>query len=256
MRDYGKIHTSFWSSETLRDLDTDAKLLAAYLLTSPHTTMIGAFRLPDAYACEDLGWTSERLRNGFETLSEAGFSIYCEKTKWVWVVKFMDFNRPENPNQWKAAAKLAAQIPDNVSFKTLVSETVSKPLNNTPAPAPAPVPVLKAETQPEEAGVILQAYHELLPACQRVAVLGPKRKRLLATAAKHARQVCREQGWPYDADEFWRAYFTECATDPWLRGDKPNPNNPDWKQKLDTLLDEKRFTQVMDKAIAAMREAA
>jgi hypothetical protein len=258
MRDYGKVHTSFWGSGTLHDLDSDSRLLALYLLTSPHTTMIGAFRLPDAYACEDLGWTSERLRNGFETLSEIGFSKYCEKTKWVWIVKFLQFNKPENPNQWKAAEKLAAQIPDNVSFKAAAVGTVAKPLNNTPVPAPVPVSVPKAETDSADPAhqPVLDAYHRLLPKCQGVAVLGPKRKRLLAAAIKQAKQVCRDQGWPYDADEFWGAYFAECATDPWLRGDKPNPNNPDWKQKLETLIDETRFSAVMDKAIAAMREAA
>jgi hypothetical protein len=136
-----------------------------------------------------------------------------------------------------------------------VCETVAKPLNNTPVPAPAPVPVQTAEIE-SDAAVILDAYHELLPACQQVAVLGPKRKRLILAAVKAAKQVCREQGWPYVAREFWHAYFTECAQDAWLRGDKPNPNNPAWKQKLDTLLDETRFSAVMDKAIASMRRAA
>lgn len=259
MRDYGKVHTGFWASDTLRDLDADAKLLAIYLLTSPHTTMLGAFRLPDAYACEDLGWTPERLRNCFETLSEVGFSNYCEKTKWVWVIKFLDFNRPENPNQWKAVAKLAAAIPDSVSFKAAASETVSKPLNNTPVPAPAPASVPKAETEAEdgdELATILAAYHSTLPACQRISVMGPKRKRAIRAAMKQARIVCREQDWPYEAERFWRSYFAECAQDPWLRGDKPNPNNPDWKQKLETLIDETRFSAVMDRAIAAARGAA
>ena len=256
MRDYGKVHTSFWGSETLRDLDADAKLLALYLLSSPHTTMIGAFRLPDAYACEDLGWSTERLRNGLETLSQTGFSIYCQKTKWIWIVKFLQWNKPENPNQWKSAAKLVSQIPDNASFKNAAAETVVKPLNNTPVPVPAPVPVpvLKAET-PADVQPVLDAYHRLLPKCQAVVVLGPKRKRLIAAAIKQARQVCRDQGWPYDGAEFWDAYFTECAADPWLRGEKPNPNNPDWKQKLETLIDETRFSAVMDKAIASMRGA-
>ena len=48
MRDYGKIHTGFWASETMLGLESDARLLAIYLMTSQHTTMLGAFRLPDA----------------------------------------------------------------------------------------------------------------------------------------------------------------------------------------------------------------
>ncbi len=83
--------------------------------------------------------------------------------------------------------------------------------------------------------------------------MGPKRKRLLATATKQAKAVCAEQGWPYVAADFWHAYFTECSKDEWLRGDKANPNNPAWVQKIETLLDEKRFSDVMDRAIANMR---
>lgn len=101
---------------------------------------------------------------------------------------------------------------------------------------------------------VLAAYHEILPNCQRIAVLNPKRQRRIAAADKLARQVCRQQGWEYDPKEFWEAYFDQCADDEWLRGDRPNPNNPRWKQNLDVLLVEDRFAQIMDRAIAKMRD--
>lgn len=155
MREYGTIHKGFWASESLKALDGDSRLLAAYLLTSPHTTMIGAFRLPDAYACDDLGWESKQLRNGFETLSSAGFIKYDQATKWVWIIKFLAWNKPANPNIWKAAVKLAEGVPDAVSFRSEVlssvgvSETVSEPLRNTPSPSPSQSPVLGAVAQEE-----------------------------------------------------------------------------------------------------------
>lgn len=139
MRDYGVIHRGFWVNEEIRSAGDDARTLAAYLLTSPHTTALGAFRLPDAYACDDLGWTSERLRNGFEALSRIGFIRYDSATRWVWVVKFLEWNKPANPNIWKAVARMANGVPDAVPFKDEilasagVSETVSKPLGNTPS---------------------------------------------------------------------------------------------------------------------------
>ncbi|WP_433897378.1 hypothetical protein [Stenotrophomonas geniculata] len=145
MRDYGKIHTGFWASETMLGLESDARLLAIYLMTSQHTTMLGAFRLPDAYACEDLGWDSQRFQNGLDTLSEAGFVKYDRATKIVWIVKFVKWNRPDNPNQQKSIAKLAQALPDSLAFKDEilasigVSETVAKPLGNSPVPAPVPV---------------------------------------------------------------------------------------------------------------------
>ncbi|MGC8537154.1 MAG: hypothetical protein ACP5QR_16825 [Rhizomicrobium sp.] len=117
MRDYGRVYTTFWSSADIRALSDDAKLLALYLLTSPHTTIIGAFRLPDGYVTEDLGWSAQRVRKGFDELFRKGYANRCETVKWAWIRKFLEWNAPENPNQWKAARKLAAQIPADCSWK-------------------------------------------------------------------------------------------------------------------------------------------
>ena len=100
----------------------------------------------------------------------------------------------------------------------------------------------------------MAAYHAALPACQPISVLNEKRKKRIREAVKLAKQVCKSQGWPYDPGQFWAAYFGECAGDEWLRGDKPNPNNPRWKQNLDVLLAEERFAEIMDRAIAGMRK--
>ena len=117
MRDYGKVHTSFWSSTDIRSMSEDARILSIYLLTCPHSTIAGVFRLPDGYACEDLQWPSERVRKGFVELLAKGFANRCETTKWVVIFKHFDWNQPENPNQRKAAAKVARQIPDQCCWK-------------------------------------------------------------------------------------------------------------------------------------------
>lgn len=107
----------------------------------------------------------------------------------------------------------------------------------------------------KQSAAVIDAYHSALPKCQRIEVLNPKREKRIAAAVKLARQVCADQGWVYNAPEFWSAYFAECAGDPWLRGDKPHPTNPKWKQNLDCLLAEDRFAGIMDSAIASMRGA-
>jgi hypothetical protein len=71
-----------------------------------------------------------------------------------------------------------------------------------------------------------------------------------------AKQVCGQQGWPYDEAAFFGAYWAECAEDPWMRGEVVNPNNPAWKQNLDVLLAEDRFAGVMDRVIERMRGEA
>jgi hypothetical protein len=111
VRDYGKVYSTFWSSSTTSGLSDDGKLLALYLMTCSHSTIAGVFRLPDGYVSEDLGWPSERVRKGFAELFAKGFANRCETTKWVFVRKHLEWNKPENPNQRKSAAKIAAGIP-------------------------------------------------------------------------------------------------------------------------------------------------
>jgi hypothetical protein len=117
MRDYGKVHTTFWTSSTTRSMSEDARILALYLITSPHSTIAGVFRLPDGYVCEDLQWSVERVAKGFAELLRKGFANRCETTKWAWVCKHLEWNPPENPNQRKSAAKIAQAIPDDCHWK-------------------------------------------------------------------------------------------------------------------------------------------
>jgi hypothetical protein len=117
MREYGKVYTAIWASPTFRALSEDGRTLAMYLLTCPHGTIAGVFRLPDGYVCEDLIWDQERVRKGFENLEENGFANRCARSKWVWVRKFLEWNQPENPNQRKAVNKMIEQVPADCSWK-------------------------------------------------------------------------------------------------------------------------------------------
>ena len=91
--------------------------MAMYLLTCPHGTISGAFRLPDGYVCDDLQWGSERVKSTLNELLDKGFANRCETTKWVWIFKHFEWNKPENPNQFKSAKKIAESIPDECSWK-------------------------------------------------------------------------------------------------------------------------------------------
>lgn len=142
MRDYGKVHTSFWTSANIRELSEDGRALAIYLLTCPHGTIAGVFRLPDGYACEDLQWTAERVKTTLSELFANGFATRCEATKWVWVTKHLEWNPPENPNQKKSAAKMAAQVPDSCSWKADFIGKCAVLLGLEPEPLPNPLPTL------------------------------------------------------------------------------------------------------------------
>ncbi len=116
MRGYGKVHCAVWESPTFRALTDDGRMLALYLMTCPHSTMAGVFRLPDGYVAEDVGWSPDRIRAAFGDLAQHGFAKRCSVTRWVWVVKHLEWNPLENPNQRKAAAKVARGVPDGCGW--------------------------------------------------------------------------------------------------------------------------------------------
>lgn len=126
MREYGRVHSAFWSSADVQALSDDAKLLALYLLSCSHGTIAGVCRLPDGYVSEDLKWGSGRVSKGFDELSAKGFADRCQTTKWVWIRKFLQWNAPENPNQWKAIWKVVGQIPSQCRWRTDFLELLSK----------------------------------------------------------------------------------------------------------------------------------
>lgn len=117
MRDYGKVYSTFWSSGTTSALSDDGKLLALYLMTCSHSTISGVFRLPDGYVAEDLNWAADRVAEGFAELFAKGFANRCGTTKWVWIRKHLEWNKPENPNQRKSAAKIALSVPAECSWR-------------------------------------------------------------------------------------------------------------------------------------------
>lgn len=117
MREYGKVFSQFWSSDDARSMSEDARTLALYLMTCQHGTTTGVFPLPDGYVCEDIQWSPERVSKGFDELFRKGFATRCEATKWVWIVKHLEWNRPENPNQWKSARKFAERVPDKCKWR-------------------------------------------------------------------------------------------------------------------------------------------
>ncbi|EKW5591859.1 hypothetical protein NNT41_004115 [Raoultella planticola] len=130
MRDYGKVHTSFWISDGMRRVSDDARLLALYLLTGQHTNMIGCFRLPDGYVSEDLSWTSERVSKWFDELSENGFATRDSSSKWVLIRNFLTWNSVENPNQGIAALRLFDQVPDKSTVKPELARVMASAISH------------------------------------------------------------------------------------------------------------------------------
>lgn len=153
-RDYGRIKTAFWTSRDLRDLPRGVRETAAYLLTGPHTTALGCFRLPLGYVAEDMGLSIEEVRADIAALTARGWLIYDEKEKFVWIKKFLAHNEPESENVWKHVATLLKGIPRCVAFYNAIIDTLPEPFRKgiervsepyrTPEPEPEPYSEAKA----------------------------------------------------------------------------------------------------------------
>lgn len=298
MRDYSKVVGTFWTGETgkaLRRRGPEAVIVAAYLMTSPHSNMLGLYYQPLLYLAHETGLGLEGASKGLTHCVEVGYCDWDQDTEMVWVREMAKFqigkelkagdNRclgvqreydalPNCPFLGPFFDRYAAAFHMKSRRSTEgATEAPSKPLGSQEheqeqeqEQEQASLPAVDAADAASSAGkvvelsqdqrtveIVLDCYHRLLPKCQRVEALTPKRRKRILAANKLARDLCRRQGWSLTVRDFWTAYFEECLEDPWLSGDVPNPKNLRWKQNLCLLLDEERFGQIMDKAVAKAR---
>lgn len=90
---YARILPTLWTGETGRRLrgDTEAQIVALYLMTSPHANMLGVYYLPLAYLAHDTGLPSEGALKGLQRLIEEGFCSYEGASEVVYVRKFAEY---------------------------------------------------------------------------------------------------------------------------------------------------------------------
>jgi hypothetical protein len=124
MRTYGQIQTSFWTHPETQSLSDRAKLMAAYLMTGPHSNGLGCFRLPNGYAAEDLRWTVEVVTETFEELEKAGLAYRDPETGWTILPDFLKWNPIQNSNIGIKIARLAEKVPETTSIYGLLVEAL------------------------------------------------------------------------------------------------------------------------------------
>lgn len=111
MRIYGSVQICFWENSNTQTLSDQGKLLAIYLLTGPHSNMIGSLRLPDGYIIEDLRWDAQIVKNTFQELSNIDFLTRDENTRWLTIHQFLKWNPIQNPKQGIGIQKLFDLVP-------------------------------------------------------------------------------------------------------------------------------------------------
>lgn len=87
MRDYGKVNANFWIGRTGRSLrgNQEAQIVALYLITSPHSNMIGVFHCPIAYIANETGLSTQGATKGLRCLIDVGFCTFDQEIDFVFV---------------------------------------------------------------------------------------------------------------------------------------------------------------------------
>lgn len=120
MRTYGRVHTAFWTDTKVRALSERGRILAFYMLTSPHSNMVGAFLLPDAYISDDLGWTLLEVTKTIRELMENGFCKRFKDGRHIAICKFLLYNPVESSGSGKSIARQFNQLPrDSALYDTV-----------------------------------------------------------------------------------------------------------------------------------------
>jgi hypothetical protein len=94
MRAYAKVHPHFWVGKTgraLRQAGGQAQLMALYLISNPHATMLGIYYLPIPMLAHGLCLTPEEAVSTLQTLAELDFCTFDEESEYIWVHEMARF---------------------------------------------------------------------------------------------------------------------------------------------------------------------
>lgn len=108
---YYRVTPRFWTRAEQKGWSDDVKLLALYLLTGPHRTTEGMFRLPKKYAQADLEWSPQRFGERLHDLVDDGFCLYDEQAQVVLLTGALKYQACANENMAKAAVRRLAELP-------------------------------------------------------------------------------------------------------------------------------------------------
>ncbi len=161
MRDYGKIAPSFWTGKTGKAIKAggqEAVVVAMYLMSSPHSNMIGMYYLPMMYLAHESGLGFEGASKGLKRGCEAGFCSYDEASEVVWVHEMARYQiageLSANDNRVKGIQREIGLVPENPFVSAFYDKYSSafklKKLAEKPSPFEAPSKPLRSQEQEQE----------------------------------------------------------------------------------------------------------
>lgn len=160
MRDYASVSPQFWIGKTGKQLRNcvEAQLVAMYLVTSPHSNMLGIYYLPVMYIAHETGLGLEGATKGLQRAIEAGFCTYDDDAEMVWVHEMARFQVGEslsrNDKRVTGIHRTLDALPNTAlkqQFKQRYAADFHFPKEPTePSPSEAPSKPLRSQDQEQE----------------------------------------------------------------------------------------------------------
>ena len=120
MREYGKISPLFWTGKTgkaIKASGPEAIVVAMYLMSSPHSNMIGLYYMPKLYLAHETGLGFEGASKGLQRACEAGFCSYDDASEVVFVHEMAKYQIADelaaNDNRVKGIIRELESVPEN-----------------------------------------------------------------------------------------------------------------------------------------------
>lgn len=104
---------TFWRDEVVVTWNDDEKLLALYILFTPHRNPEGIFYLPLSYISADLRWTLRKVQKAINKLITDRFIFFDAKTNLMLIRNALKYQVPENPNQAESVMRRVKELPSS-----------------------------------------------------------------------------------------------------------------------------------------------
>jgi hypothetical protein len=110
-----------------------AQRLFLYLLTCPHSNLIGLYILKNGYIMEDLDLSPQSLKTQMQEIVDHGMIARCPVNFITYIPNYLKFNPLTNPNQVTSAIGIVESMPKSVIIRDFILslEGLNKGLNES-----------------------------------------------------------------------------------------------------------------------------
>lgn len=115
---YGTLEWRFWDDPDLQELGLAGMAVAAYLVTSQHSSSEGYYRLPLGYVCDDLCVDRDTALGYLRAIDLKNFARYDEATQVVFIRNAMRYRPPRGIKTITGAVRRALDVSMN-PFRSL-----------------------------------------------------------------------------------------------------------------------------------------